>query len=459
MTTDLVTSARPRYATERSLERKTLGTAAARVANMLGINLMPWQRELLDVALELEGGRLVFTDITLTCPRQMGKSTLLLVLWVTRCLLQPSQSVVYTAQSGQDARKKWSEDWLPLLMSSPFAGYFAVRKQNGSESVTFRNGSRQSLVATTTRAGHGASIDLVVLDEVFSFQDARLEQALRPATITRPSPQFWMTSTAGTPHGSPYLLNKVERGRQAVEAGLDHSLAYFEYSAPDDAAVDDPATWRACMPALGHTVTEETVRGSFESMPRHEFERAFLNRWVASTADPAIPLDVWQALADPDAPRPESIVLAVDVSPGSSSAAIAAAGERDGVLYVSILEHGPGTDWLLPRLRELVAELGPAEVIVDAKAAGTLLAPFTAARVTETSASDLANGCAFLIDLVKNGSLRHRGERELLVALDGAARRPLGDSWGWSRRNSGVDIAPLVAITLGAWAFHGSYKA
>jgi hypothetical protein len=61
MTTDLVTSARPRYATERSLERKTLGTAAARVANMLGIDLMPWQRELLDVALELDGGSCIAT--------------------------------------------------------------------------------------------------------------------------------------------------------------------------------------------------------------------------------------------------------------------------------------------------------------------------------------------------------------------------------------------------------------
>ena len=33
---------------------------------MLGIKLMPWQRELLDVALELEGGRLVFRDVSLT---------------------------------------------------------------------------------------------------------------------------------------------------------------------------------------------------------------------------------------------------------------------------------------------------------------------------------------------------------------------------------------------------------
>jgi phage terminase large subunit-like protein len=322
----------PRFATRRTMERKTLGGAAVKVAKLLGIDLLPWQRDFLSVLLELEGNRFAYRDCTLSCPRQQGKSTVMLVLWVTRCVLWPRQSVAVTAQSGQAARKKWSEDYLPALQSSPLANFIEIRKQNGSESVTFRNGSRQSLVATTSSSGHGASLDLVILDEIFAFQDARLEQALRPTLMTRANPQFVCCSTAGAPHSSPYLLEKVERGRQAVEAGLDHSLAYFEYSAPDDAAVDDPHTWRSCMPALGHTVTEETVRASLASMPRREFERAFLNRWVASTVDPAIPLDVWQALADPDAQRPASVVLAVDVSPGSRSAAIAAAGERDGVL-------------------------------------------------------------------------------------------------------------------------------
>ena len=69
----------------------------------------------------------------------------------------------------------------------------------------------------------------------------------------------------------------------------------------------------------------------------------------------------------------------------------------------------------------------------------------------------MAVGATFLLDLVKNKRLRHRGERELTIAIDGAARRPLGDSFAWSRKSSAVDISPLVAVTLAAWAFHGSW--
>jgi hypothetical protein len=35
--------------------------------------------------------------------------------------------------------------------------------------------------------------------------------------------------------------------------------------------------------------------------------------------------------------------------------------------------------------------------------------------------------------------------------VKGAAKRPLGDAWAWSRKSSGVDISPLVAITLAVW--------
>jgi hypothetical protein len=40
------------------------------------------------------------------------------------------------------------------------------------------------------------------------------------------------------------------------------------------------------------------------------------------------------------------------------------------------------------------------------------------------------------------------GTLDLWNAIRGAAVRPLGDSWAWSRKNSTVDISPLVACTL-----------
>jgi len=96
--------------------------------------------QVLDVALELDdAGRLIYRDVTLSIPRQQGKSTLLLVLWVTRCLLWPDQRVVYTAQSGLDARKKWAGDWLPLLAASPFAGLRDWKVSRDSTTVMRRS--------------------------------------------------------------------------------------------------------------------------------------------------------------------------------------------------------------------------------------------------------------------------------------------------------------------------------
>jgi hypothetical protein len=43
---------------------------------------------------------------------------------------------------------------------------------------------------------------------------------------------------------------------------------------------------------------------------------------------------------------------------------------------------------------------------------------------------------------------RHLGSQELVAAIRGAGKRPLGDSWAWGRLKSDADICPLVAVTL-----------
>ena len=271
-----MTECEPRYATARTPERETLGRAAGRVARVLGAPLMPWQKQVLDVALEIDGrGQLVYRDVVLSTPRQSGKSYVLLTLLLTRALLWPRQNLIYTAQSGLDARKKLLDDWLPAVQASPIGGQVAAYLAPGRESLRFTDGSVLQLLASTAKAGHGMVVDLGVLDEAFSYQDARTEQALRPAMMTRSNPQLWVVSTAGTPDASPYLFERVQSGRLAVEAGVTDALAYFEWSAEDDADPADPETWRSCMPALGHTVSEDAVAAAQRSMGRSEFARAY----------------------------------------------------------------------------------------------------------------------------------------------------------------------------------------
>ena len=124
----------PRWATPRNHARPTLGPRVAQVAEMVGFDLMPWQRQVLDVALEVDPdtGRLVYREVRLTVPRQSGKTTLLLSLMTHRCIgFGSRQRVVFTMQSRQDAREKLFEDYRPLLDQSPLGPKLDWRESNG----------------------------------------------------------------------------------------------------------------------------------------------------------------------------------------------------------------------------------------------------------------------------------------------------------------------------------------
>jgi hypothetical protein len=344
------------------------------------------------------------------------------------------------------------DDWLPVLKGSEFASQFKPRLTNGHEALLFHNGSHQGLVATTKKAGHGGVLDLGILDEAFAHVDARLEQALSPAMNTRQSPQLWVVSTAGTYEDSPYLWDKVRSGREFVEAGRNEGTAYFEWSAPDGADPMDESVWWSCMPALGHTTPIEAVRAEAEKMALSEFRRAYLNQWVTQLADPVIPMELWGSLVDARSTMVDPVALAFDVSPDRSTASIGAAGYRpDGLLHVEVVEHRSGTAWVAGELAQLVRSHNPVAVFCDpAGPAGSLLAPLSALNVDVIgfSAQEHAQSCGMLYDAAIQKRLRHLGTLELFRALEGAAKRPLTDAWAWSRKQSNVDISPLVSVTL-----------
>ena len=341
---------------------------------------------------------------------------------------------------------------------------FTTRRQLGQEAIRWRNGSLHGITSNTEKAGHGETLDLGVIDEAFAQEDARIEQAFKPAMITRQSPQLWVVSTAGTDR-SLYLKGKVETGRALVAAGVDQSVAYFEWSALDDADPADPATWWSCMPALGNTVQEDAVRADFTSMKLAEFRRAYLNQWPDAAPEEwqVIPQQAWRSRADEGSKPRDPVAFAIDVNPDRSFAAIASAGDAvcgDGCKHVEIVQHDRGTSWVVERMRQLVAKWRPCAVVVDASGpAGSLIAPLEAAgiEVLKPSARDAAQACGQFLDAVMDGDdppLRHRGQPALTAAVAGAARRPLGDAWAWARKSASADISPLVAATLALWG-HG----
>lgn len=445
----------PRWATPRTESRRTLGGQVAKIAEKLGTPLMPWQRYVADVALEVDEdtGRFAYREVRLTVPRQSGKTTLMVSLMIHRCLMAGGgQRVAYTAQTGAAARQKFNDDHVPMVVGSMFGPACKVRRAVGSESIRWENGSIWSVLSPTETAGHGSQLDLAIIDEAFAMSDDRLEQAFKPAMVTRPEPQLWVVSTAGDVE-SHYLNAKVDDGRERVERGLTSSVAFFEWSAPEGVDPGSVDTWQSCMPALGHTIAEAAVRADFESMRLSEFRRAYLNqRQDRSAVEPwqVVAEDTWAALVDERSRIVDEPVLALDVTPDRSMAAIAAAGHRgDGKFHLEVVEHRPGVDWVVAWFAERKDRYGP--VVVDpAGPAGPLVAMLRDAQVeVRTVASRWhAHACSQLYDAVESGQVRHLGQTPLDVALAGASQRRYGELFLWARRDLATDVCPLVAVTL-----------
>jgi hypothetical protein len=431
----------------------------AAIAKKLGTPLMPWQRHVVDVALEInpKTGRLVYREVGLTVPRQSGKTSLMLAVAVHRALgFKTRQRIIYAAQTRNDARKKWEDGHVITLEHSDFAPLIRVRKNNGNEAILWQNGSHHAITANTEKAGHGMTLDLGIVDEAFAQIDDRLEQAFKPAMITRPEPQLWPVSTAGTPQ-STYLRSKVDAGRARVEDGVTEGAAYFEWSAPEDADPTDRAVWRACMPALGHTISEDAIAADFATMKLLEFQRAYLNQWCDKNVhEPVIATELWTSLVDKRSSMVDPVSFAVDMTPERSHGSLAAAGKRaDGLLHAEIVEHREGTGWLVDRIVELDKRWNPSGWLLDpASPAGSLIPALRDRDISPVlvGAREMAQACGAFYDAATNKKLRHLDQASLNAAVSGAKKRHVGDSWMWDRRDSVDVICPLVAVTL---ALHG----
>lgn len=394
-----------------------------------------------------------YREVIVTVMRQSGKSTLVLSFEVERCTVREEpQRVAYTAQTGWDARRKLLDDQVPAVQSSPL--WTAVKKvyrAQGAEGVLWTSGSRIDVMASNASAGHGRTLDLGVIDEAFDDEDDRREQAILPAMATRPEAQLLIASTAGTKR-SVYLRRKVEAGRHAAEADRGHGIAYFEWSIPTDADIDDPAVWWEYMPALGWTISEAAVAHARQTMSDSEFRRGFGNQWTDEEHDREIPQDVWKRVQSPTAAPLDPIRLGVDVAEDRSSAAITAAG--GGV--IEPIEHREGVGWLFERARE-IALRWDATVVIDDSGPARYLAGDLAkegVRVERPGAADVAAMCGRIFDDIADGkvvfSTRGRVWQGMDDAVAGLASRPSGDRKVWSRAASTADITPFFAATL-AW--------
>jgi len=456
-----MSSPTPAYATQPTPTRRTYGAGVAELAALMGRPLMPWQQQVVDVALEVDDdGLFVYPSVCVTVPRQSGKTLMVGAVAEHRAMTTRLGRVWLTMQTGRDARDWFLHEHAPMLAA--LDGLFTFNRGAGNEAIRWLRGGRGSFrpFNPTVDALHGKQSDLVVVDEAWSFDPIRgreLDQAIVPTQATRPGAQVWKISTAGTDM-STWLLGSVESGRAAVTADKRVGTAYFEWSCPDNLDPTLPESWPSYHPAYGRTITAKAMLAALEMLGPEEFSRAYGNKWLHTTAR-VIPLALWleAARADQTMPQPGKVALGFDVALDRSDACIVAAyRDEHGVARVEVAEHQAAAGWVASRLAELCErwrpiavsydEAGPAVDVADqARRAGLDLVGLKAA--------DYAASCSSLLQGLLDHKVTYRPHGALDQAAAAAGRRQLGDRWAWGRRQAAVSIAALVAGTVAVWAF------
>lgn len=423
---------------------------------------MPWQNMVADVAGEVDPvtNRLWYSKVVVLVPRQSGKTTEALAQKIYRAWAYGRpQEIVYTAQKFKDARKRWLKNE-KALRPTVFAGQYKLREAQGSESITWANGSEWRPGGVGETSGHGDTLDLGEIDEAFAQIDFRQEQALRPAMSTRDSAQLWVYSTAGTLQ-SIYLNQQIAEGRERTEAGDPGKVAYIEYSAGPDDDPGDIRTWFKCMPALGFTIDLDFIQNEWDDRTSdRDFARAYLNLTdEGETGAQIVDNADWTATADDSSAIVGLRSFALDITNDRSWASVGWAGENmAGQNHFELIKHERGTHWIKSYLVQKVSRqrFPTAIAVVGGSQAALMQDDLEKAglKVLVLSKADYAAACAKTYDGIIDHTVRHleTGQIPLDVAIGGAAWG-IGDARTWSRTKSTTIISPLVACSVANWAF------
>lgn len=456
----------PRYATQRNYTRKTLGGSVCKVMEASGRAPMPWQRDALAVACEIDPatGGFWYDVVIFVVLRRAGKTTISRAKLTHRALTTTDGRMIYTAQNRLKALKRLRDDfYLPLYRSPLRETLEKPRWRGGEEAVRWKTGAELAIDTVSENAGHGDMNHEAHIDEAYAHADNTLEGGLQPTLLTVIGSQLWILSAAGNAN-SGYLRDKVDVGRAIVESGRETRTCYIEYSAPEDADPDDPETLLDTHPGVGHTISAERVMGLREnSRDLAEWERAWLGWWPKPKVPPrVIPTSAWESnysTGDEETWTGDPY-WTIDTSPDRDTTSIAMAAESTvpgKTCYVELYDQLLGTAGVVPALVKLRGSYGGNVVAVDGNGAAKSLRKDLEAEgfeVVLVTGPNRVDACGGFYDDALVGALRFENDPLLNKAMGNAIKQNVGGrAWIFARNRTLADISGLYAVVFARWLF------
>jgi hypothetical protein len=368
--------------------------------------------------------RLVWETILLTVPRQLGKSWLLreLAFWRMhqRERFGEPQDVLHT---GKDL-EICVEVQRPARVWAKQRPEYRVREANGRVEIELlEDGSRWKLHAK--ESVYGFSVSLATADEAWKVKPQVIEEGVDPTMVEREQPQLLLVSTAHRMSTS-LMLGRRRVALDELETGEGFLLV--EWSAPQDAAIDDPEVWRQAS-AQWSDRREKTVRtalasalaGTFraedEPDPIEGFRAQWLNQWPKRLIEPngdvedLLPAGVWADLADPHIGSEGPLWVAVEDDFGLGFAVAAVGKTSDGRLEVDGWRY-QDFDAAVDRVEQLAGWRPVRELRVGASFAGAMPTDIIP-RPQPAASRETREGLALFRDLAFGGMIVHDETDEL----------------------------------------------
>ncbi len=417
----------------------------------LKVKLLPWQKWLIIAAHEyLPGGRdFRFRKILFLAARQNGKSTIVTVLsayWMTH----GHPKVLYSSASLETASDQW-EDLTEYFNQAPEV--FGKVKENrshghwGTDLPKFK--ASYKVITANRKGGRGKpGIHRVLVDELREHFDFEHMSAVESTMLTAKNAQIWMLSNAGDRRAT--VLNYY---RELGQSGADPELGYFEWSAHEDAELDDIDALAQANPGLGYTIDLRALASAMTG-PAVNFKTENMCIGVPSLSEFVSP-DQWQHCYDPGTleRHRNRVILALDVSQDSRHVTLmSAANLTDGRVRVETVDTWESPSDCLKDLEEWVTLIKPRSLLWIPRGPSACIATDLEQikKNVEVSGTDAAQACQEFAELVRAGRIAHNGDEMLTGQIVGANKIKTGDGWKLSRKDGWCDAGYATVIAVQA---------
>lgn len=430
----------------------------------MGMKFDAWQDGLGRLALAKRDDGLYAAGVggvVMSIPRQVGKTYMIAAIVFALCTIFPNLTVIWTAHRtrthNETFKKMQSMSRRPKI--APYVE--TVRATNGEQEIVFKNGSRILFGARESGFGRGFDeVDILVLDEAQILTEDAMSDMV-PATNAAANGLVFMMGTPPRPKDP----GEVFAGRRRDALDGDTDTLYVEFSADENASLEDRKQLAIANPSYPHRTSEAAIQRMRKLLGSDDsFKREAYGIWDdAALAKKAIDARGWDALAikPDDVPNDGVRVFAVRFSIDGSAVALAAAIKPpDGPIHIEgirLAPMGDGTGWLIDWLLERHDKA--AQIVVDGKSGvGYLVNALREGGVPKsvilTPSTDEAITAHVMIESgIRAREFTHRGQTVLDEQAKDAVKRKIGATggFGWAPSDDSKSVALFDAATLAHW--------